>query len=185
MRRLRFLPVVLILLGTSCSKGVIWAPDSPDAEGSLTIALSADASQVASKAEGEAGTGLNLDDFRIAIYKTENQMRLYNDSYANTAGKTLKLNAGEYRLVAQLGDTLGCGFDKPYFLADPTFTIERGSNTVEAAAKLANVKLAINFDSTISEVYPDYYAIVKHNTIKGKQVKFVKDETRHGYIPAG
>ena len=185
MRRLRFLPVLLILLGTSCSKGVIWAPDSPDAEGSLTIALSADASQVASKAEGEAGTGLNLDDFRIAIYKTENQMRLYNDSYANTAGKTLKLNAGEYRLVAQLGDTLGCGFDKPYFLADPTFTIERGSNTVEAAAKLANVKLAINFDSTISEVYPDYYAIVKHNTIKGKQVKFVKDETRHGYIPGG
>ena len=185
MRRLRFLPVLLILLGTSCSKGVIWAPDSPDAEGSLTIALSADASQVASKAEGEAGTGLNLDDFRIAIYKTENQMRLYNDSYANTAGKTLKLNAGEYRLVAQLGDTLGCGFDKPYFLADPTFTIERGSNTVEAAAKLANVKLAINFDSTISEVYPDYYVIVKHNTIKGKQVKFVKGETRKGYIPAG
>lgn len=185
MRRLRFLPVLLILLGTSCSKGVIWAPDSPDGEGSLTIALSADGSQVASKAEGEAVTGLNLDDFRIAIYKTENQMRLYNDSYANTAGKTLKLNAGEYRLVAQLGDTLGCGFDKPYFLADPTFTIERGSNTVEAAAKLANVKLAINFDSTISEVYPDYYAIVKHNTIKGKQVKFVKGETRKGYIPAG
>lgn len=185
MRRLRFLPVLLILLGTSCSKGVIWAPDSPDGEGSLTIALSADGSQVASKAEGEAVTGLNLDDFRIAIYKTENQMRLYNDSYANTAGKTLKLNAGEYRLVAQLGDTLGCGFDKPYFLADPTFTIERGNNTVEATAKLANVKLAINFDSTISEVYPDYYAIVKHNTIKGKQVKFVKDETRHGYIPGG
>ena len=185
MRRLRFLPVLLILLGTSCSKGVIWAPDSPDGEGSLTIALSADGSQVASKAEGEAVTGLNLDDFRIAIYKTENQMRLYNDSYANTAGKTLKLNAGEYRLVAQLGDTLGCGFDKPYFLADPTFTIERGNNTVEATAKLANVKLAINFDSTISGVYPDYYAIVKHNTIKGKQVKFVKDETRHGYIPGG
>ena len=185
MRRLRFLPVLLILLGTSCSKGVIWAPDSPDGEGSLTIALTADGSQVASKAEGEAVTGLNLDDFRIAIYKTENQMRLYNDSYANTAGKTLKLNAGEYRLVAQLGDTLGCGFDKPYFLADPTFTIERGNNTVEATAKLANVKLAINFDSTISEVYPDYYAIVKHNTIKGKQVKFVKDETRHGYIPGG
>ena len=185
MRRLRFLPVLLILLGTSCSKGVIWAPDSPDGEGSLTIALSADGSQVASKAEGEAVTGLNLDDFRIAIYKTENQMRLYNDSYANTAGKTLKLNAGEYRLVAQLGDTLGCGFDKPYFLADPTFTIERGNNTVEATAKLANVKLAINFDSTISEVYPDYYAIVKHNTIKGKQVKFVKGETRKGYIPAG
>ena len=185
MRRLRFLPVLLILLGTSCSKGVIWAPDSPDGEGSLTIALSADDSQVASKAEGEAVTGLNLDDFRIAIYKTENQMRLYNDSYANTAGKTLKLNAGEYRLVAQLGDTLGCGFDKPYFLADPTFTIERGNNTVEATAKLANVKLAINFDSTISEVYPDYYAIVKHNTIKGKQVKFVKGETRKGYIPAG
>ena len=176
---------MLILLGTSCSKGVIWAPESPEGEGSLTIALSADGSHVGSKAEGEAEGSLNLDDFRIAIYKTENQMRLYNDSYANTSGKTLKFNAGEYRLVAQLGDTLGCGFDKPYFMADPTFTIERGNNTVEATAKLANVKLAINFDSTISEVYPDYYAIVKHNTIKGKEVKFVKGETRPGYIPGG
>ena len=185
MRRLRFLPVLLILLGTSCSKGVIWAPESPEGEGSLTIALSADGSNVGSKAEGEAEGSLNLDDFRIAIYKTENQMRLYNDSYANTSGKTLKFNAGEYRLVAQLGDTLGCGFDKPYFMADPTFTIERGNNTVEATAKLANVKLAINFDNTISEVYPDYYAIVKHNTIKGKEVKFVKGETRPGYIPGG
>lgn len=185
MRRLRFLPVFLALLGTSCSKSVISPVESPEGNASLTIAITADSQRAQTKAEGEALEGLDINDFRIAIYKTENQMRLYNDSYANTAGKTLKLNAGEYRMVAQLGDSLGCGFGKPYFLADPTFELERGTNTLEAVAKLANVKLAINFDNTISEVYPDYYAIVKHNTIKGKQVKFAKGETRCGYIPAG
>ncbi|MGM9786071.1 MAG: DUF4493 domain-containing protein [Candidatus Cryptobacteroides sp.] len=185
MRRLRFLPVFLALLGTSCSKSVISPVESPEGDASLTIAITADSQRAQTKAEGEALEGLDINDFRIAIYKTENQMRLYNDSYANTAGKTLKLNAGEYRMVAQLGDSLGCGFGKPYFLADPTFEVERGANTLEAVAKLANVKLAINFDNTISEVYPDYYAIVKHNTFKGKQVKFAKGETRCGYIPAG
>lgn len=185
MHRLRFLPVLLAFLWTSCSKIVISPADSPDVEGSLRIALSVDGSQVQSKAEGRAVEGIDPNDFRIAIYKTANQMRLYNDSYANASDTTLMFNAGEYRLVAQHGDSLGCGFDKPYYMADPTFTIKQGENSVEAVAKLANVKMAVNFDPSVSEVYPDYYAIVKHRGYKSKTVKFAKGETRCGFIPGG
>ncbi len=182
MKRLRFIPALLLIL-SACSENIVQGPERPGEMGAVSIALETDlrSETVATKASEEP----NPDDFRIAIYKVENQMRLYNDSYANTSGKEIKLNAGEYRLVAQHGDTLGCGFNKPYYLADPTFTVEGRNTQVSAVAKLANVKLAVEYDMTITEVYPDYYAVVKHKTYTKKKVKFVKGETRSGYIPGG
>lgn len=184
MRRLRFITAMLVIL-SACSERIIEQTPSPSDEvGILSIALSSDmqTENIGTKAEADEPT---LDDFRVAIYKTETQMRLYNDSYANTVGKEIKLNAGNYRLVAQHGDTLGCGFNKAYYLADEDFTIKSGINSVEAVAKLANVKLAVNFHETVQANYPNYYAIVRHNTYTGKKVMFTKDETRCGYIPAG
>lgn len=184
MRRLRFIPALLVIL-SACSERIIeQVPTVSDEVGTLSIALSNDmqTENIGTKADADEPT---LDDFRVAIYKTDTQMRLYNDSYANTVGKEIKLNAGEYRLVAQHGDTLGCGFNKAYYLADKQFTVNAGINTVEAVAKLANVKLAVNFHETVQANYPDYYAIVRHNTHTGKKVKFAKDETRCGYIPGG
>ena len=184
MRRLRFFPALLLIL-SACSENIIEQnPSDSDQMGSVSIALSTDMRNeaVASKADADEPV---LDDFRVAIYKVENQMRLYNDSYANTMGKEIKLNSGEYRLVAQHGDSLGCGFNKPYYMADPTFTVDKRNVEVEAVAKLANVQLAVRYDATISEVYPDYYTVVRHGKYSGKKVKFVKGETRYGYIPGG
>lgn len=185
MRRLRFYPVILAILCASCSKNVITPTEESAQEGTLTLELTAQQKEPASKASVTETDGPDINEFRVAIYKKENQMRLYNDSYANTVGRTIKLNAGEYRLVAQHGDSLGYGFNKPYYLADPTFTIAKGANTLTAVAKLANVKLAVNFDSSIRDFYSDYYAVVKHNRYQGKSVKFTKSETRNGYLPAG
>ena len=175
---------MLAILCASCSEHLIVPVEGPGETGTLKISLTSD-TEVDTKADGTASDGLDLDDFRLAIYKTENQMRLYNDSYANTVDRTIKLNAGEYRLVAQLGDSLGCGFDKPYYLADPTFTIESGEQTLEATAKMANVRMTVVFDESITSMYTDYYAIVRHSVHKTKKVKFEKDETRYGYIPGG
>ena len=180
MRRLRFYPVILAILCASCSKTVIIPSEDPTQEGTLTLELTAQQKEPASKASVTATDGPDINEFRVAIYKKENQVRLYNDSYANTVGKTIKLNAGEYRLVAQHGDSLGYGFNKPYYLADPDFTIAKGENTLAAIAKLANVKLSVNFDSSIKDFYSDYYAVVKHNRYQGKSVKFTKSETRNG-----
>lgn len=184
MRRLRFLPALLLIL-SACSENIIEQhPSGSDQMGSVSIALSTDMrnESVASKADADEPV---LDDFRVAIYKIKNQMRLYNDSYANTVGKEIKLNSGEYRLVAQHGDSLGCGFNKPYYMADPTFTVEGRNTKVEAVAKLANVQVAVAYDATITESYPDYYTIVRHKRYSGKKIKFVKGENRYGYIPGG
>lgn len=184
MRRLRFIPALLVIL-SACSERIIeQIPSVSDEVGTLSIALSSDmqTENIGTKADADEPS---LDDFRVAIYKATDKVRLYNDSYANTVGKEIKLNAGDYRLVAQHGDTLGCGFNKAYYLADKAFAINAGVNTVEAVAKLANVKLAVNYHQTIKENYSDFYAIVRHNTHKGKSVRFGKNETRCGYIPGG
>ena len=184
MRRLRFIPALLVIL-SACSERIIeQTPPASGEVGTLTIDLSNDmqTENIGTKADADEPV---LDDFRVAIYKAADKMRLYNDSYANTVGREIKLNAGDYRLVAQHGDTLGCGFNKAYYLADKAFTINAGVNTVEAVAKLANVKLAVNYHETIKTNYSDYYAVVRHNTLKGKSVKFSKNETRSGYIPGG
>ncbi len=184
MKRLRFLPALLLILG-ACSENLIHQGTQDSGEmGSVRIALTADerTGNVGTKAEDGLPA---VDDFRIAIYKEANQVRLYNDSYANTKDREIKLNAADYRLVAQHGDSLGCGFGKPYYLAETVFKVEGYNTKVTAEAKLSNVKMAVEYGETITEIYSDYYTVVKHRKHSGKQVKFVKGETRCGYIPGG
>ncbi len=185
MKRLRFLAVLLLILSACSEKIVIKNPaQDSDVMGSVSIALTAD--ERTSDAYTKAGAELpDVDDFRLEIYKVSTRMRLYNDTYANTKGKDIKLNAGEYRLVAYHGDTLGCGFDKPYYLADPTFTIKGYNTEVQAEAKLANVRMSVEYGETISAVYSDFYTKIIHKDHKGKEVTFGKGETRYGYLPGG
>lgn len=186
MRRLRFIPALLVIL-SACSENLIeQRPDPSDEMGTVSIALSTDmrTEDIGTKAEADEPV---LDDFRVAIYKKNgnDQIRLYNDSYANTTGKEIKLNAGMYRLVAQHGDTLGCGFSRAYYLAEKDFEVKKGENTVAAEAKLANLKLAVNYHESIRSNYSDYYVMIRHNTYQGKSVKFSRNETRCAYMPAG
>lgn len=180
MRRLRFIPALLLFL-SACSENII---EHTPVQGSVSISLSADMRDGSEATKAEAIEPA-LDDFRVAIYRNSNQMRLYNDSYANTADTVIVLNAGEYRLIAQYGDTLGCGFDKPYYLADQLFEVEGPGAEVSAVAKLANVQIEVLYDETIEGVYPDYYTVVRHSSYSNKKLKFTKNEDRFGYMPGG
>ena len=186
MRRLRFIPALLVVM-SACSEQIIeQTPLTSGDEGIVSIALSQDMkTEIITRADAQ---GPELGDFRVAIYKiagSSDQIRLYNDSYANTVDKEIKLNAGDYRMVAQHGDTLGCGFDKPYYLADKAFEVLAGKNTVSAEARLANVKMAVKYHETVIDNYSNYYVIARHLDHKGKSIKFSKNETRCGYMPGG
>ncbi len=185
MKHLRFLTASLLVL-SACSERMIIQPETPGEMGSVSIALTADTSNEIKVTKADAELP-NVDDFRVAIYKTATKMRLYNDSYANTKDKTIPLNAGEYRLVAKHGDSLGCGFNKPFYMADPVFSVTGPGTQVKAEAKLANVKVAVEYDvNTINTtVFSDFYTLVKHKTYAAKKIKFSKTETRPGYIPGG
>lgn len=185
MRRLRFIPALLLIL-SACSENIIEQnPQDSDQMGTVSVALSADmrGGIVASKAEADEPV---LDDFMIEIYRLDNQKRHYRDTYANTERKQIDIPYGRYRLHAYYGDALGFGFGKPYFLAEKEFEVRGYGSTVSAVAKLSNVRIAVEFDhQTLSGVFEEYYAVIHHTEHADMAVEFLSDETRYGYIPAG
>lgn len=155
-------------------------------EGAIRLSLSQEGPGTKSELEDLP----SLDDFEVEIYNA-NAIRLYRDSYARSKNTLIKLNAGQFRLVAHYGDTLGAGFGKPYFLAEEPFTVHGYAENngqpdeVAATARLANVRMTVQQGNNLRNSYEDAYVVVRHARYTKKQVKFVQDETRFGYIPGG
>ena len=155
-------------------------------EGAVRIALQQEEIRITKADEALP----SVEDFEVEIYN-DRALRLYRSTYAEAKDQTIKLNAGQFRLLAQHGDSLGAGFGKAYYLADEPFTVHGFADNggkpdeVQATARLANVRLAVSFGESISRYYSDYYVVVRHSAYPKKQVKFTKSETRYGYIPGG
>ena len=180
-----FLPCILLLsfLAGCSTEG----PESGGGEeGAIRLFLSQEGPETKSTLDDLP----SLDDFEVEIYNAR-AFRLYRDTYAQAKDATIKLNAGEFRLVAHYGDTLGAGFGKPYFLADQPFTVhgfvENGGqpDQVSATARLANVRIKVLQGNNLRTSYQDAYVVVRHSRYAQKQVKFVQNESRYGYIPGG
>ncbi len=194
MRQVRFLTFcVSAVLLSACNELNIHSESGSEMQGELSLELSMDSDEALTRG-GEAGTQaeLDLDQFWVEIYKKlsdgmDSGIRLYRKQYLDAKNDKILLNAGEYYLRAKLGDSLGVGFTKPFYMAEHEFTVR--PQTVEyitAYAALANVKVSVNFGENFKEYYPDYYVRVRHTEPKIKSVlKFKKDETRSGYIHHG
>ena len=181
---------LMALAAVACTKEQVVRVGS-DGRGAVEICL--ERSQIKSgMTETKATADLlpALDSFWVEIYNSK-AIRFYSRQYAQAKQGPIGLNTGQFRLIAFSGDTLGAGFDKAYYVADTTFTVhplsENGGqpDRVEAVARLGNVRLAVNFGENLRTYYSDYYAVVRHNTLSGKKVKFKKTEERFGYIPGG
>ena len=152
--------------------------------GEVTISLSSVEGSVEMKpmTKSEEEIVPDVDDFEVEIYNSRG-IRLFRDTYANSAGKKIALNSGEYRLLAQYGDSAGVGFgaDKAWFSADRTFTVHPQTvEAVEAVARMNKVKVAVNHGPNIQSTYPDgYYSIVRNES--GRELKFTENESRAGY----
>lgn len=181
-----FWPCVLLLgLLTGCTAERPGSDGTPH-EGAVRLFLSQESPDTKSNLDDLP----SLDDFEVEIYNAR-ALRLYRDTYAQAKEATIKLNAGEFRLVAHHGDTLGAGFGKPYFLAEKEFTVhgfvENGGepDQVEATARLANVRMKVVQGTNLNTSYKDAYVVVRHAHYTKKQVKFVRNESRYGYMPGG
>ena len=182
MRRTRFLPALLALLFTACNENLIDTQLSEE-KGEVVISLSADERVEIVSARSVADDALpSLEDFRIEIVNSEN-VKFYREAY--DPEETLLMNAGEYTLMAKYGDSLGFGFNAPFYMAKKQFTVEQGHKAkVEAVAKLANVRMAVNYGVEINADYQDFYTVIR-NEEADAYVRFNDDEQRYGYIPGG
>lgn len=182
MRRLIFFLGFLAAVMTACEENSI--VDVSGAKGEVMISLSSSelgTSRIRTRSE-EVDVP-EIDDFMVEIYSSAG-IRLYRDTYANSSGKSILLNSGEYRLLAQHGDSAGVGFSSVWFAADCNFQVRpQTAETVEAVARMAKVKAAVKYGPLIALNYSDFYVeLVGEGS---KPLTFSKDETRAGYMPAG
>lgn len=185
MRRLRFIPACLAIFLCSCSESVLTNGGDKSEMGEVSLELTSDGRHniVVTKAEEE----VKVDSFWVEIFNSK-EVRLYRQKYADTKDRFLRFNAGDFTLLAKYGDSLGVGFDKPFYMAKQPFTIHpQTKENVSAVATLGNVKANVNFSENLSTYYSDFYAILKHkegSRVK-RNLKFTgEDEGRDGYIPA-
>ena len=194
MRHLRFLTLGLIVL-FSCSRENLSVPEN-GGSGEVEIQLSVSDTETGIRPQTKAveENVPVLDDFMVEIYDSKGK-RIYRAPYQEAVaaenGLTLKVNSGEYRLLAQCRDSAGIGFDPAvhaWYAADSTFTVgPQEKKTVNATAKMMKVKVKVNHGSNIQSEYPEHYSVVKliKGTDSAGELKFAKGETKSGYIPAG
>lgn len=183
MRHIRFVLTCLAAFATvSCTEAL--EEIATGADGEITVSLTSDGDCRPHLKSAVQEEEVPAGEFIVEIFKTDGNVRLYRDTYANTENKAIKLNGGDYRLVASHGDPDGCGFDAPYYMGEEMFTVHAQTHEeVHVTAKLANVKIAVEFGENLLIEYPEHYAVVRSD--KDCSLEFSAGEERSGYIPAG
>lgn len=205
MKRLRFLPVLLVLIMTSCVKNQFdEVRPGTDEVGLVTLALEVDdrVQIVPVKGLDESlvppADSLYVELYRFAkrkeTSKKETWNRVYFGRYEEARDSVFKVVAGQWKMIAFHGDSTACGFDKPYFLAEEDFDVTGGLNAagrpaetrVSATAKVSNVRLTVDFDRTVSGSYYDYFVrFTNLDQVKQKQIlRCWKGEKRDAYMMA-
>ena len=183
MRHIRFVLTCLAAFATvSCTEAL--EEIATGADGEVTVSLTSDGDCRPHLKSAVQEEEVPVGEFIVEIFKTDGNVRLYRDTYANTENKAIKLNGGDYRLVASHGDPDGCGFDAPYYMGEEMFTVHAQTHEeVHVTAKLANVKIAVEFGENLVIDYPEHYAVVRSD--KDCSLEFSAEEERAGYMPAG
>lgn len=188
--RLRTLILVfhMLLVVSACSTFVPYEEETLSDFGFVSVELASDI--VVSRDTKAAAASPDVNEFKIEIYKYTDSglLRLYRDTYENTVGQTIRLNAADYKIQARYGDSLAVGFNSIYYAAEQNFPVRPQTNeTVKLEAKVANVKVAVEYGENLKYDWPEYYAKVKCVTKGGKKrnLQFEQNETRSGYVPAG
>lgn len=177
------MPALLVLLLSACNEQLI-DTQYPEGKGELIVSLDADERvEIVDTRSGTENALPSLEDFRIEIVNSKG-VKFYREAYDPKL--TIPINAGDYTLMAKYGDSLAFGFGKPFYMAKRVFTVESGRKvTVDATAKLANVKIAVKYGKDIQADYQDFYTVIKHEDHTSTFLKFNKDESRPGYLPGG
>ena len=167
------------LFVSSCSPVVFDEESTP--KGEVLITLKQDDKTTATKATENLP---EVGEFIVEVTETSSNRLFFRKKYSDAIEQKIALNQGEHRLFAYYGDPEGIGFNSFYYAADQLFDVEANSiKNIEAVAKLANVKVAVNFGPGLALDYKEYYA--QAVTARGGSLTFTKKETRPGYVPVG
>lgn len=180
MRRIGSILLGLVLIATSCTQALDL--DFSSAQGELKIKLKQDSGTTSTKTSEDEFP--DTGEFIVEVTETSSGRTFYRKKYADLADQTMHLNEGEHKCYAFYGDPKGVGFSAYYYTAEAFADIRQNQVAdVEMAAKLTNVKVAVNFGPALAFDHKDYYAQVTTQT--GRKLTFTKSESRCGYVPVG
>lgn len=202
----------MVLILASCAKTEVGLDQQGSEEtGLIKIGLKVnDGLQIVTKTGGEEGEGEdeafsalvpNADDLYVDLYrfgkrkensKKETWNRIYFGTYAEAKNEVFRVNAGTFKVLAFHGDSLACGFDKPYFKAEEEFEVDGGLDNqgqpnityLDLEAKVSNVRISVEFDETIPGSFYDYFVrITNIGQEKQKQIlRYKKGQTKDAYM---
>ena len=177
-------------IASACTQNNDYQPIG-DLSGEVSISLQTEDFVPQSKASVEVGVP-DADDFTVEIFKTSalENVRLYKDSYLNTKDNAIKLNCADYKLVAFYGDSLAVGENAAFYEAVEPFTLAPENRILEvsAVAKVANVRVAVEYGQNLVYDYPEFYSVIRSVTPGGKNRKaeFYQDDLEKSvFVPYG
>ena len=187
---MRLRTLILVCAAISFSACSLNLSDEPQIEETGTLSIELQPEIVVQAKSGTNETGPDKNEFKIEIYKhtPAGLLRLYRDTYENTVGQKITLNAADYTVHARHGDSLGVGFNSIYYAAETVLPVRpQTDETVTLEARMACVKVAVVYGDNLKYDWPEFYARVKSTTKGGRKrnLVFSQTETRAGYMPAG
>lgn len=187
---MRLRTLILVCSAISFSACSLNTLNEPQVEETGTLSIELQPEIVVQAKSGTNQTGPDKNEFKIEIYKhtSTGLLRLYRDTYENTVGQKITLNAADYTVHARHGDSLGVGFNSIYYAAEAVLPVRpQTDETVMLEAKMACAKVAVVYGDNLMYDWPEFYARVKSTTKGGRKrnLIFSQTETRAGYMPAG
>lgn len=120
------------------------------------------------------------DSYRVDIVN-ESGATVMSFEDSREMPEAVELDNGTYTAVAVSGKDAD-DWENPYLIGRETFEIRTGkATTVSIVCRIANVKVSVRFDGSVSEAFSSYKAIVRNNRNKAS-LTFSENEIRSGYF---
>lgn len=176
-----FFALAAILSFSACDREKMDNDSTEQGEGSINLAslkgLSVDASSTTvTRAEDD----VNTDNYLIRIYNADEE--LVQEWKYSELPEIFTLKVGNYSVQALSHEVQPAEFEKPYYYAEESFTIE--ANKVKdlepMVCRLQNIQVSVTYDDKLKALMGD--DIKTTVSVGNASLEFNKDDTRSGYF---
>ena len=179
MRRIRLAAVCLTVLLSGCNERLKEISPAEE-QGTISISLTSD-----TQTKADEDINSHLGEFTLEITNSSG-VCFYREKFADAADTEIRMNSGDYTLTAKYGNPTNAGFENAVFYkAEQQFTVRpQTKEHISAVARLAKVKIAVEYVNLLLLDENDFYFDVEYGT-DGGSIRFSKNEKRCAYAPAG
>ncbi|MEG1896712.1 MAG: DUF4493 domain-containing protein [Mucinivorans sp.] len=164
-KRLQILMICMLTLLMSCHKGLDNNNTAKPDQGTLQIGL---AIPQPKNEAGHSRAQVNLEApdvniFSVSLYRldplstTEPRKWVFTKPYGELR-EAINLTEGQYEIIAEYGNDKVFNTDKPYYIANQDFTINRGYvTTIDLTASIKPFVVDVTYSADFDKNFTDYY----------------------------